>query len=349
MPHNSAFPLIVDRRSFLRLGALGVGSVALGTSALTLAGCAPAGESGGGGGGALVPFSTKLGWIPDVAYAGLFIAKDAGLFTKAGLDVSIEPGGPNSPVVPLVTTKRLDMGIESIPENVAAAVNDGAKLRIVGAGLRKSPECWISLAGNPIREPKDIEGKKLGSTLSGQNLMIEFMKRNGVDVSTVTFVPTQFDPAPLAVGEVDALLGFASNQPISLANQGIETHIMPTADFGLNRMQQVFFVNQATLDDKDKREQARQFLLATRKGTEQMLADHKAAAELTVELYGKDVGLKTEDQIANLDALAPFVDGGDTSDLFLMSDDLIEQTLDSLNLIGVKADKALFTNELLES
>jgi ABC-type nitrate/sulfonate/bicarbonate transport system substrate-binding protein len=345
MPQLTASRSMLDRRSFLRLSAFGAGTVVLASS--TLAGCASGGAPGGGD--AAVPFSTKLGWIPDVAYAGLFIAKEEGLFADAGLDVTIEPGGPNSAVVPLVTTTRLDVGIESIPENVASAVNDGAALRIVGAGLRMSPECWISRADSPIREPKDIEGKKLGSTLSGQNLMIEFMKRNDVDVDKVTFVPTQFDPAPLAVGEVDALLGFASNQPVVLANQGIETHVMPTADYGLNRMQQVFFVNQETLDDPDKRERARQFLLAARTGTERMLADHEAAAQLTVDLYGKDLGLKVEDQLANLEALAPFVAGDDPSDLFLMSDALIEQTIDSLNLIGVKADASLFTNELLES
>ncbi|WP_347346351.1 ABC transporter substrate-binding protein [Microbacterium sp.] len=346
MPHQPASPLIIDRRSFLRLSAVGAGMLGLASTSFALTGCAP-GDSAPGAGG-LASFTTKLGWIPDVAYSGLFIAKSDGLFEKAGLDVTIEPGGPNSPVVPLVTTGRLDVGIESIPENVAAAVNDGAALRIVGAALRKSPECWISRADDPIREPKDIEGKKLGSTLSGQNLMIEFMKQNGVDVSKVTLVPTQFDPAPLAVGEVDVLLGFASNQPVVLANQGIETYVMPTADFGLNRMQQVFFVSQETLDDEEKRERARQFLLAARAGTEKMLADHEAAAQLTVDLYGKDLGLKVEDQLASLDALAPFVAGDDTSDLFLMSDELIAQTLGSLELIGVKADASLFTNELLE-
>nr|MBS1901796.1 ABC transporter substrate-binding protein [Actinomycetota bacterium] len=347
MSHHTDFRTAVDRRAFLRLGALGAGAIALGSSALALTGCAPTGAAGGSG--SLTPFTTKLGWIPDVAYAGLFIAKDEDLFTKAGLDVTIQPGGPNSPVVPLVTTGKLHVGIESIPENVASAIKNGVKLRIVGAGLRKSPECWISRADNPIKTPKDIEGKKLGSTLSGQNLMIEFMKRNGVDTSTVTFVPTQFDPAPLAAGEVDALLGFVSNQPVALKNKGIDTYVMPTADFGLNRMQQVFFVTQATLDDKEKRARAKAFLLAAREGTQKMLDDHKAAAELTVRLYGKEVGLNVKDQTANLDALAPFVAGDETSELFLMSDKLIEQTIDSLSLIGVKADKSLFTNELLES
>lgn len=123
MLHPSGSPITLDRRSFLRFSALGIGVLTLSGSSFALTGCAPGDDSSGGG--TLTPFSTKLGWIPDVAYAGLFIASAEGLFTKAGLDVTIQPGGPNSPVAPLVTTGRLDVGIESIPENVAAAVNDG--------------------------------------------------------------------------------------------------------------------------------------------------------------------------------------------------------------------------------
>jgi len=330
------------RRSFLQLGLLGAGALTLG-----LTGCATSSPGGGAGGSS--PFSTKLGWIPDVAYSGIFIAQADGLYSAAGLDLTVEPGGPNSAVVPLVTAGRIDVGIESIPENVASAVNDGAALRIVGAGLRKSPECWVSLASNPIHEPRAIEGKRLGITLAGQNLAIKFMQRNGVDVDKVTLVPTQFDPAPLAVGEVDALWGFVSNQPVTLRNQGVETVVMPTADFGLNRAQQVFFASQDTLDDPERRERARQFLLATRTGTERMLADHARAAQVTVDMYGKDLGLVLADQVANLDALAPYVPGGasESSELFTMSDALVSQTLDSLDLIGVKADASLFTNELL--
>ena len=60
--------------------------------------------------------------------------------------------------------------------------------------------------------PKEIEGKRLGITLAGKNTALVFMRMNDVDTSKVTLVPIQYDPAPLAAGEIDALWGFAPLQ-----------------------------------------------------------------------------------------------------------------------------------------
>ncbi|WP_157430990.1 ABC transporter substrate-binding protein [Actinomadura macra] len=314
-----------------------------------LAGCGTNEGTGAAGGSTTGRFSVKLGWIPNSEYSGIFLGTEDGYYAKQGLTVDVLPGGPNSAVVPLVTTSRVNVGIEAIPENVATAVARGAKLKIVGAGLQKSPECWVSLASNPVKNPKEIEGKKLGITLAGKNTALVFMKRNGVDVSKVKLVPIQFDPAPLAAREVDAIWGFASNQPVSLALRGIKTHVMPLADFGFNRMQNVFFVSQKTLDDSAARESARKFMTASRQGWEAALRDHKHAADVIIKNYGAKLGLKRDEEIKTLAAFAPYVTGPGTASkgLFWMSDALIEQTITGLSSIGIKADKSLFTNELL--
>ncbi len=335
-----------NRRSFLRTVGRGASVVAVGSAGVWLAGCGTSGDGAASGG----RLSVKLGWIPNVEYSGIFVGIEDGFYTKQGLEVEVVPGGPNSAVTPLVTTNRVNVGIEAIPENVATAVAGGAKLKIVGAGLQKSPECWISHADNAIRSPKDIEGKKLGITLAGKNTALVFLKKNGVDVDKVTLVPIQFDPAPLAAREVDAIWGFASNQPVALALRGIETHVMPMADYGFNRMQSVFFVSQATLDDPAARENARKFLTGSRQGWEAALKSHERAAEVTVQKYGKDLGLKLDEQIKTLTAMAPYVTGTDAAakGLLWMPDQLVEETISSLGSIGITADKSLFTNELLE-
>ncbi|CCH31663.1 ABC transporter substrate-binding protein [Actinosynnema sp. NPDC047251] len=332
----------MSRRSFLRTTGRGASAAA----GLWLAGCGVGGDGGTAGG----RVSVKLGWIPNIEYSGIFVGVADGLYAKRGLEVEVVPGGPNSPVAPLVTTSRVDVGIEAIPENVATAVAGGAKLKIVGAGLRKSPECWISLADKAITEPKQIEGKKLGITLAGKNTALVFLKRNGVDPDKVTLVPIQFDPAPLAAREVDAIWGFASNQPVALGLRGIETHVMPLADYGFNRMQSVFFVSQATLDDPVARENARKFLLGSRDGWDAALKSHQRAAEVTVEKYGKDLGLKLDEQLKALSAMAPYVTSADLVDqgLLWMPESLVEETIASLGSIGITADKSLFTNELLQ-
>ncbi|RFS84566.1 hypothetical protein D0T12_13495 [Actinomadura spongiicola] len=337
----------MGRRSFLRVAGRSSAVVAAGATVPWLTACGT--NAAGGDGGAKGRFAVKLAWIPNAEYAGIFVADEDGLYKKRGLNVDVLPGGPNSAVVPMVTTNRVDLGVEAIPENVATAVARGAKLKIVGAGLLKSPESWISLADRPVRNPKEIEGKKLGITLAGKNTALVFMKRNGVDVGKVRLVPIQFDPAPLAAREVDAIWGFASNQPVSLALRGVQTHVMPLADFGFNRMQSVFFASQKTLDDPAARERARTFMTASRLGWEAALRDQRHAADVIVKGYGAKLGLKLDEQARSLAAIAPYVSGGaGSARLFWMSDALIKETITSLTSIGIKLDESLFTNELLE-
>ncbi|TDD38166.1 hypothetical protein E1287_06380 [Actinomadura sp. KC06] len=348
MTHFCAPPGL-GRRSFLRVAGRSAAVVAAGSAVPWLAACGS--SAAGGGDSGKGRFTVKLAWIPNAEYAGIFVGAEDGLYTKQGLDVEVLPGGPNSAVVPMVTTNRVDLGVEAIPENVATAVARGSKLKIVGAGLLKSPESWISLADRPVRNPKEIEGKKLGITLAGKNTALVFMKRNGVDVSKVKLVPIQFDPAPLAAREVDAIWGFASNQPVSLALRGVKTHVMPLADFGFNRMQSVFFASQKTLDDPAARERARKFMTASRLGWEAALRDQKHAADVIIKRYGAKLGLKLDEQAKSLAAIAPYVKGDGSGigakGLFWMSDALIEETITSLTSIGIKLDKSLFTNELL--
>ncbi|TCO55801.1 ABC transporter substrate-binding protein [Actinocrispum wychmicini] len=337
----------VSRRSLLRTVGQGASVAAAG---MWLAGCGTSGDVAAGSSAAKGRVSVKLGWIPNVEYSGIFLGVQNGFYARQGLEVEVVPGGPNSAVVPLVTTNRVSVGIEAIPENVVTAVNGGAKLKIVGAGLVRSPECWVSRAERAVRTPQDIEGKKLGVTLSGKNTALVFMRKNGVDVGKVTLVPIQFDPAPLAAGEVDAIWGFASNQPVSLGLRGIQTHVMPLADHGFNRMQSVFFVSQATLDDPTGRENTRKFLAGSKQGWDAAVKDHQHAAQVTIERYGKDLGLKLDEQIQVMSAMAPYVTGPDTGSkgLLWMSDTLIGETIESLGSIGITADRSLFTNELLE-
>ncbi|WP_158296658.1 ABC transporter substrate-binding protein [Nocardioides albidus] len=337
----------MSRRSFLRnsstLGLLAAGAVG---GVPLLAACG-ADEGSAGGSNA---FDVKLPWIANTEYAGLFVAEHDKLYADAGLRPNFIPGGPNSAVIPLVASRKALVGIEAIPENVANAIHSGSKIKMVGALLQRSPECWVSLSSAPITQPKDIEGKRLGITLAGKNTALVFMKQNGVDTSKVELVPIQFDPAPLVAGEIDALWGLASNQPVSLEQQGHPATVMPLADYGFNRMQNVIMVTEETLADDKAADRVRTFLEVSQDGWAKALADPAKAAQVTVDKYGKDTGLKVEDQTKSLEAMKPFIErpAGDTHPQFWMTDELIAQTIESLGFIDIKADPSMFTNELLK-
>jgi ABC-type nitrate/sulfonate/bicarbonate transport system substrate-binding protein len=294
-------------------------------------------------------FGVKLAWIPNVEYSGYYLAQAQGIYKAAGIAPDILPGGPNSPVVPLVATGTALIGLEAVPENVINAINSGSKLKIVGAQFQKSPECWVSLAAAPIKTPKDIEGKRLGITLAGRNTAITFMQLNGVDTEKVTLVPIQYDPGPLAAGEIDALWGFASNQPVSLDNRGFPSYTMPLADFGFNRMQNVLFVSEETLADSARSDQVRRFLAASSEGWSKALASQDEAVAVIIEQFGQSLGLVQDEQAKVMAAMVPYLTRHDETDKsqFWMSDALISESIANLGRIGVNATPAMFTNELL--
>jgi len=41
------------------------------------------------------PVTIQLKWVAQAQFAGYFVAKDKGFYKEAGLDVTINPGGPD--------------------------------------------------------------------------------------------------------------------------------------------------------------------------------------------------------------------------------------------------------------
>jgi ABC-type nitrate/sulfonate/bicarbonate transport system substrate-binding protein len=155
----------------------------------------------------------QLGWITNTEFAGTYLAQKLGYFAKHGIDVSILPGGSN-PVEPIVASGKAIVG-DSNADTVSAAVAAGADLRIIGARYQKNPFCIISSAKKPIKSPAGLVGKKVGVNAYNLTAWNVFLKLNHITSSQVKTVDEGFTsgPSPLADGQVDAWMGFVTNEP----------------------------------------------------------------------------------------------------------------------------------------
>ena len=45
----------------------------------------------------------RLKWLNQAQFAGFYVAQEKGYYKSAGLDVNIQPGGPDFPAVQMVT------------------------------------------------------------------------------------------------------------------------------------------------------------------------------------------------------------------------------------------------------
>jgi len=203
--------------------AVGGGGLLAGCGSATKSSSTPAATSTGSF--KTTSLTYQLSWIPDAEFAGSFAAKANGYYAGQGLNVSFLPGGPNVAVEPVVTQGKALIG-SSNADITAAAVAAGAPLKIFGARYQINPFCIISGASKPISEPGQLYGKKVGVSPSNQTAWVTFVKLNKLDASKIDVIPVSFDPTPLAAGQVDAWLGFATNEPIQLELKGFKTHVM---------------------------------------------------------------------------------------------------------------------------
>jgi len=344
----------LSRRSFLA-GALAFGGAATAGSTL-LAACGSSkssssnkgGSSAGGSGG--TSLAVQLVWLKNVQFGGSWIAQKQGLYDKFGVKPTLLAGGPNTVVEPIVVSGKALVGVSN-PDSVASAVAKGADLEIVAATYLKSPFMVMSLLDNQIVSPQQMLGKKIGVPAASTQLWHSFLKANKIDPTKLTTVPVQFDVTPLANKQVDGYLGFITDEPIILQERGVKTHVMKFDDFNYHLFGDCYVIRRGALDDSGDRKTILGFLRAERMGWQKAVADPDLAAQLAVDLSGKDLKLGLRQQKLEAKAQAPLVQPPGTSakGVLIMTDELVQQNLDTLNLNpSVPAKKELFNTALVK-
>src|SRR4051794_10396321 len=328
--------MTISRRGFM---AVGVGSV----SGLLLSRSLPvlAAQNAAA--------SLQMGWIANVENAGEFVAAENGYYTAEGIDLELTPGGPGISVEPLVVSGKALVGL-SQPDNVARARDQGGKLKVVATTFQRNPAAIMSLASAPVPTPQDLVGKKLGIQQSGVPIYDSFFTSIGIDPKSITYVPVQFDPAPLVSGEVDAFVSFQTNQPIQLKTQGVDTVTFLLADFGFNLFTDAFIVTEDSLADQEKRDTIIKILRATFKGWQDAIADPATAAKLVVDKYGKSLNLELEPQTLTLQAEIPLIQTDETKQngLCTMSEADIATNIQTLTNSKIEATaEDIFDTSLL--
>ena len=320
------------RRSFLGTGGAALGAYALGSAPLAAN---------------TNTINFQLSWLHSVQFGGSYIAKSQGYWKDAGLDVSLVPGGPNAPVEPPVVSGTALMGI-SAADYTAAAVAEGAPFKIIGVAMQNNPFAIASLPVNPVNEPKDLLGKKIGMSVSNTPVLQALCTINGVDINQIEIVPTQYDAAPLVAGQVDCLLCWATDLPVAMTMQGVDNVTMLMADHGYALHSQTYIVTEQSL--KDRRDELIKLLGGEVRGWNTYQADTAAAAALTVEMF-PDAGLDLETQKLQAARQVPlmFSELTDQQGFGWFTDDTVAANIETLALLGRTVTPDLWDRTLLEA
>jgi ABC-type nitrate/sulfonate/bicarbonate transport system substrate-binding protein len=332
----------LDRRAFLRTGALGAGGVVLLGGSPRLPACGDdddteaAGSSGGSGGPDFGTLDYQLSWIKNVEFAGQYIADTNGYYRDEGFEsVNFIAGGPNVTQDTVVASGDAFVGISG-PDLTGPAILEGAPLKAVGALLQKNPFAMLSLAENPLSTPEDMLGKKIGVQDVNLPVWEAFLTANEIDPSEIDVVPVQFDPQPLTTGEVDGWFSFFTNEPNLLRVQGIEVEVFLLSDFNYPLVSQIYVVRVDSIENE--RDKIKALLEADIRGWRDSLVDPALGARLTVEDYGSDLGLDEEEQVLESEDQNSIILTDDTraNGILTVTDELVEGSIESLRLGGIE-------------
>ena len=134
-----------------------------------------------------------------------------------------------------------------------------------------------------------MAGKSIGvlSLASGGRYnTITVLESNGLKEEDVTLVATGPVPTAFLEDQVDVWMTLTTTE-VSLRAQGIEMNSFPVSDYA-NLPTDVFAMNRSDFDDEEKRAVALRFLRAIKRGTEFMIGDPQAAAEISIN-HGLDI------------------------------------------------------------
>ena len=258
----------LDRRQFLKAGAaaaaagplLSVGANAQGKPVVNL----------------------QLGWILGGNQIGEVCAKQMGFYDQEGIDLKFQSGGPNIDGVAVVAAGRFEVGQVSSSPSLMLAASQDIPIQCFAVGAQQHPYTFFSLKKNPVREPKDLVGKKVGIQATGVILLRALLAKNKIPEKDVTIVTIGADMAPLLTGQVDVVTGWLTNTT-ALKVLGPDRVDLRLWDAGVHLYALPYYATTTTI--KTKADVLQKFLRASGKGWAYAHANRDEAVKLLVKEF----------------------------------------------------------------
>lgn len=210
--------------------------------------------------------TVMLEWFVNPDHAPLVVAKELGLFEEAGLDVELVPPADPSIVPRAVASGKAEIGIHYQP-NLYLDHDAGVSLVRFGTLVETPLNTLTVLADGPIKELKDLEGKKIGFSVSGfeDAIISRMLVSAGVDKDKIELVNVNFALSPsLISGQVDATIGGYRNFELTqMKLEGHEGRAFFPEEHGIPVYDELVFVTRPDLVEDDR---LKRFLAAVEKG-----------------------------------------------------------------------------------
>lgn len=193
---------------------LGLAAVVITVVGVAGCGSSDPADSGSPSSGGDKTTQVKIGVIPIIDVAPLYLGQKKGFFSSRGIELEMVSAQGGAAIIPGVLSDQFQFGFSNTTSLMIAQVK-GVPIKSVVNGAASNGKVGADVTGvavkkdSPVKTAKDLAGRTVAvNTLQniGSTTVRESVRLAGGDPAKVTFVEIPFDqmPAALDAGRVDA-------------------------------------------------------------------------------------------------------------------------------------------------
>lgn len=229
----------------------------------------------------------RFQWIAQWQFAGYIAAEVRGYYDEAGLDVTLQGGGPDFPAKQLVASGSEQFGTAWV-DSMYLSQQRGVPLVALMTIFQSSPTLYMVHADSAIEEPADFAGKTVAVYPGGgvETEYLALLEKAGIERGQINEVPGQFSLEPFIQRRLDVLPVYATDQPYRVQQRGVDFRLIDAREYGVELMGDVLF---ATADFIEQHPNTvRAFVHASLRGWEWAIDNPEESVELIAN-YNPDL------------------------------------------------------------
>lgn len=293
-----------------------------------------------------IAVTLALNWFPEAEHGGFYAALVHGEYAKEGLEVSIQPGGPQAPVIPQVATGSVQFGVDNADKLLLSRAQE-ADVVAVFAPIQTSPRCILVHEESGIKTFEDLAAAKdFTLAMSPGQPFAQFLNHH-LKLDGLRQVPY---PGSLSQFLLDKQFGqqaYSFSEPYSAKEKGANPRTLMLSDIGFNTYTSMLVVSRELMTKQP--ELVTKMVRATARGWERYL---KEPAETNTFIHDQNTEMSLEILAFGVEALRPLCVMKDSEPVGSMSKERWEQLIQQMTAAGSLTGQALdpaaaFSNEFL--
>ena len=241
----------------------------------------------------------QLKWVAQAQFAGYFVAKEKGFYKESGLDVTINPGGPDVAPPQVIAGGGADVVVDWMPSALASR-EKGVPLVNISQTFKHSGLELVCRKDTGIKKPEDLKGKTVGIWYGGNEYpFLNWMSKLGYKTDGspggVKVLKQGFNVDPILQKQADCVSAMTYNEYWQVIDGGFKPSqlvVFKYEDEGVATLEDGLYVLEKNLKDPAFVAKMAKFVKASMKGWEYAKTHPDEAVKII--LAADTTGAKTE-------------------------------------------------------